>query len=212
MDASRTPTLLAAITEMAHCFAGITPGFGDVFAAFNCGELDSIATVLAIAGLEDTAACVIARHAEGDEYDKNGESDEDFDAHADIAREIDNHNGESWHADVLAKSGSYVKGLLAETAVSYPIDQVTDPAVFGKPTLRDAARRFGVQRYAQMTKADLVEALEYTAWSPAAETTHSYLWEHHPEHGQPRDTCAVCFRPHVQGNDPAHGGAERHEP
>ena len=116
MDASRTPVLLAAINEMAHCFGGITPGFGDVFAGFNCGELDSIATVLAVAGLEDTAACVIARHAEGDEYDKSGESDEDFDAHADIAREIGKHNGKSWHADVLAKSESYVKGLLAETA------------------------------------------------------------------------------------------------
>lgn len=80
--------------------------------------------------------------------------------------------------------------------MSHLVDEVTDPAAFGKPVLRDAARRFGVPGWSGMTKADLIEALEYTAWSPAAETAHSYLWEHHPERGQPADTCAVCFRPH----------------
>lgn len=79
--------------------------------------------------------------------------------------------------------------------MSYPLDEVTDPAAFRKPTLRDAARRFGVERWSQMTRADLLEALEYTAWTPAAETIHTYLREHHPEHGQPQDSCALCFRP-----------------
>ncbi|WIM95787.1 hypothetical protein ACTOB_007920 [Actinoplanes oblitus] len=74
-------------------------------------------------------------------------------------------------------------------------EEVTDPAAFLKPTLRDAARRFGVKRYSDMTKADLVEALGHTAWSPAAEAIHTYLNEHHPKNGQPPQTCAVCFRP-----------------
>lgn len=73
--------------------------------------------------------------------------------------------------------------------------EVTDPAAFLKPMLRDAARRFGVKRYSTMTKADLVEALGYTAWTPAAEAIHTYLPEHHPKNGQPQETCAVCFRP-----------------
>jgi hypothetical protein len=89
--------------------------------------------------------------------------------------------------------------------MSYPFDEVTDPAAFLKPTLRDAARRFGVKRYAEMTKADLVEALEYTAWSPAAETAHSCLREHHPENGQPEGTCAVCFRPQDRHGSPTPG-------
>lgn len=80
--------------------------------------------------------------------------------------------------------------------MSYPLDEPTDTAAFGKPTLRDAARRFGVQRWSQMIKADLVEALDYTAWTPAAETVHSYLWAYRPDHGQPKDTCGICYRPH----------------
>lgn len=113
MDVSRFHILRAAITEMASCLDDIAPG---VYAGFNCGELDSIAQVLAVAGHEGTAALVIARHAEHDEFDPDGGDDGQRDAHADIAREIHHRNGESWRADVLAKSESYVKRMFGHLA------------------------------------------------------------------------------------------------
>jgi hypothetical protein len=73
-------------------------------------------------------------------------------------------------------------------------DEVTEPAAFHKTTLLNAARRFGVPGRSRMSKDELVEALDYTAWSPAAETAHTYLNEHHEKLGQPANTCAVCFR------------------
>jgi hypothetical protein len=63
-----------------------------------------------------------------------------------------------------------------------------------KPTLKRAAQRFAVEGRSRMTKAELAEALDYTAWTPAAEVAHFYLNEHHPQRGQPVGTCAVCFR------------------
>lgn len=71
------------------------------------------------------------------------------------------------------------------------------------PALRAAAKRFGLRGYSRMTKAELVEALEYTAWSVAAEAVHFYFNEHHPKNGQPAGTCAVCFR-----TRDAHGGGQ----
>jgi hypothetical protein len=78
--------------------------------------------------------------------------------------------------------------------MTYNPEEPTEPAALPKKTLANAARRFGVARWYAMTKADLVESLEYTAWTPAAEAAHTYLREHRPERGQPVDTCALCFR------------------
>ncbi len=55
---------------------------------------------------------------------------------------------------------------------TYPYDEITEPEHFRTTVLRDAARRFQVSGRSAMTKAELVEALGLTAWSPAAEVPH----------------------------------------
>ena len=62
-----------------------------------------------------------------------------------------------------------------------------DPASFRLPTLRDAARRFGVERPTTLRKAELIEALEYTAWTPEADNVHTCIREFRPERGQPEN-------------------------
>lgn len=74
-------------------------------------------------------------------------------------------------------------------------DEITEPGHLKVPRLRDAARRFGVEGYSGMVKADLIEALEYTAFRIEAELPHTAIREFRPEHGQPEGTCALCFRP-----------------
>jgi hypothetical protein len=76
-------------------------------------------------------------------------------------------------------------------------DEITEPERFPVTVLLNAAGRFRVPGRAAMTKAELVEALDMTAWSPAAEVPHFYLDEHHAKNGQPPGTCAVCFRPRL---------------
>ena len=85
------------------------------------------------------------------------------------------------------------------------LEEATEPASLPKSTLLHAARRFGVPGRNRMSKDELVEALDHTAWSPAAEAVHSYVWEHHPQRGQPHDTCALCFRPHAAHCTPQPG-------
>lgn len=74
--------LRAAITDLAELLQYIDGG--DVFAGFRCVEIDSLATVFAVAGQREAAAFVIARHAEHDEHDSG-------DRHAHLRDLIDRH-------------------------------------------------------------------------------------------------------------------------
>jgi hypothetical protein len=85
------------------------------------------------------------------------------------------------------------------------LDDETEPAALHKSTLLHAARRFGVPGRHRMTKDELIDALGYTAWTPAAEVPHFYLDEHHPQRGQPIGTCALCFRTHDKHGAPQPG-------
>ncbi|GIE98950.1 hypothetical protein [Paractinoplanes rishiriensis] len=109
MDASRVPVLITAVDELARLLDGIDTG--DVFSSFTCSELDGIATVLAIAGHQDTAAFVIAQHAMGDEFDATGEDDSGFDAHAAVAREQAAHEAVD-HPEAFKRASYHVTRLL----------------------------------------------------------------------------------------------------
>jgi len=60
-----------AIDAMAERLAGIDTG--EVFSSFTCGEIESVAQVLRVAGHDDTADFIIREHALGDdEGDEHG--------------------------------------------------------------------------------------------------------------------------------------------
>lgn len=87
----------------------------------------------------------------------------------------------------------------------YFMDDTTEPGSFLLPTLRSAARRFGVERPTTLRKAELIEALEYTAWTPEAENIHTCIREFRPERDQPENSCALCFRPYDSHPGPVPG-------
>ncbi|MEU7802670.1 hypothetical protein AB0B10_25760 [Micromonospora arborensis] len=79
MASTNITALFAAVNTMADYFDSID--VGDAFSGFTCSEMDSIATVLAVAGHTDTAAFVIARHSEGDRGERHGRVRDLIDEH-----------------------------------------------------------------------------------------------------------------------------------
>ena len=73
-------------------------------------------------------------------------------------------------------------------------DESTDPAIFRRDTLQNAAQRFGVERAWRMTKPELLTALSATGWRVEAELPHTAIREQGVGCGQPEGTCALCFR------------------
>jgi hypothetical protein len=97
---SRWDPLQLAVTDMSHLLHRIGR-LGDVFAGFQCVEIDSIATVLAVGDEPDVAAFIVARHAEAD--------DENSDHHAHLRKLIEQHD--SLSPVVLQAARHYVATL-----------------------------------------------------------------------------------------------------
>ena len=94
--------LRTAITDLAELLQYIEGG--DVFAGFRCAEIDSLATVFALAGEREAAAFVIARHAEHDEHDSG-------DRHAHLRDLIDRHGHRT--PEITLAADLYAVALIA---------------------------------------------------------------------------------------------------
>jgi hypothetical protein len=91
----------AAITDLAELLQYIDGS--DVFAGFRCAEIDSLASVFALACEHKAAAFVIARHAEHDEHDSG-------DRHAHLRDLIDQHGRRT--PEVTHAAGLYATALI----------------------------------------------------------------------------------------------------
>ncbi|MFG1602862.1 hypothetical protein [Actinoplanes sp. NPDC049265] len=110
MEAPHITALVEAVETMAEQLNGID--VGDVFGGFTCSELDSIARVLKIAGHAGTAAFIVMRHAESDEFPDDGDlTDWDGDMHAPVALAHSQSDGPSLDGPAMQASKRYVSQL-----------------------------------------------------------------------------------------------------
>ncbi|MEU1813408.1 hypothetical protein [Micromonospora aurantiaca (nom. illeg.)] len=109
MDAMLVPALVTAVNTMSDTMDGID--IADVFAGFTCSELDTLLTVLAVAGHTDTAGFVLTRHSEDDDPADPDDTEYDGDLHGHIRHLIDEH-GFEYKGAVKQAADEYVSDLV----------------------------------------------------------------------------------------------------
>ena len=77
--------------------------------------------------------------------------------------------------------------------------------------LRYIAGLFEVEGRWRMTKAELLEALEYTAFDPRSLELHTFRWPNDAQKNPEGDRCTWCRRPYRRHNSPVPSTGELSE-